>query len=80
MARADAARDRLGRWLATREDVAGVVLTGPAGVAWAKAPSGESAARAKAPANIEKRSRPMIVTPVPYNVSCQHPRLRILSA
>jgi Xaa-Pro dipeptidase len=35
MARADAARDRLGRWLTTREDVAGVVLTSPAGVAWA---------------------------------------------
>ena len=35
MARADAARDRLERWLASREDVAGVVLTSPAGVAWA---------------------------------------------
>ena len=35
MARADAARERLERWLAAREDVAGVVLTGPAGVAWA---------------------------------------------
>ncbi len=35
MARADAARERLEGWLAGREDVAGVVLTGPAGVAWA---------------------------------------------
>ena len=35
MARADAARDRLERWLTAREDLAGVVLTSPAGVAWA---------------------------------------------
>ena len=35
MARAEATRDRLERWLATREDVAGVVLTGPPAVAWA---------------------------------------------
>ena len=35
MARADAARDRLERWLAARGDVAGVVLTSPAGVSWA---------------------------------------------
>ena len=35
LARAEAARDRLQRWLAARGDVAGVVLTGPAGVAWA---------------------------------------------
>jgi Xaa-Pro aminopeptidase len=35
VARADAARDRLERWLAAREDLAGVVLTAPADVAWA---------------------------------------------
>ena len=35
MARADAARERLEGWLAAREDLAGVVLTGPAAVAWA---------------------------------------------
>ncbi len=35
MARADAARERLEGWLAAREQVAGVVLTGPASVAWA---------------------------------------------
>jgi Xaa-Pro dipeptidase len=35
VARADAARERLEGWLAGREDVAGVVLTGPGSVAWA---------------------------------------------
>ncbi len=35
MARADAARERLEGWLAAHEEVAGVVLTGPGGVAWA---------------------------------------------
>jgi Xaa-Pro dipeptidase len=33
--RADAARERLDGWLAGREDLAGVVLTGPGSVAWA---------------------------------------------
>jgi Xaa-Pro dipeptidase len=35
VARAGAARQRLGRWLASREDVAAVVLTRPGSVAWA---------------------------------------------
>jgi len=35
VARADAARERLEGWLAGREDVTGVVLTGPGSVAWA---------------------------------------------
>jgi Xaa-Pro aminopeptidase len=35
VARADAARERLEGWLGAREDLAGVVLTSPAGVAWA---------------------------------------------